>query len=238
MQPKDRILIALDVDSNEKAFAIIDEIRDYVGGFKINSLFNEEGPQIVKEIIEKGGKVFLDLKYHDIPNTVANYASAATKLGVYMFNIHSTGGFEMMKSCVESAEKTALEFNVKKPIILAVTVLTSIDQEALNKELNVNVSVEEQVVHLALLAKQAGCDGVVASAKETKLIKKACGDDFLVVTPGIRPLWASSGDQKRIVTPKQALEDGSDYLVIGRAITDQEDRVKAVKKIINELSFS
>jgi orotidine-5'-phosphate decarboxylase len=238
MMPKDRILIALDVDSSEKAFAIIDEVRDYVGGFKINSLFNEEGPQIVKEIVEKGGKVFLDLKYHDIPNTVANYAKAATKLGVYMFNIHSTGGFEMMKACVESAEKAALEFNTKKPIILAVTVLTSIDQEALNKELNVNISVEEQVVHLAKLAKQAGCDGVVASAKETKLIKEACGDDFIVVTPGIRPLWAASGDQKRIVTPKQALEDGSDYLVIGRAITGQEDKVEAAKKIVEELSLS
>ena len=236
MQPKNRILVALDVDNREEALAIIDETRDYVGGYKINSLFNEEGPQIVREVIEKGGKVFLDLKYHDIPNTVANYASAATKLGVYMFNIHSTGGFEMMKACVEAAEKAALEFNVKKPVIIAVTVLTSIDQEALNKELNVSSSVEEQVVHLALLAKQAGCDGVVASAKETKIIKEACGNDFLVVTPGIRPLWAASGDQKRIVTPKQALEDGSDYLVIGRAITGQKDRVEAAKKIVEEIS--
>ena len=230
MEAKDKIVIALDVDSAEKAKELVSELKDYVGVYKINSLFNEEGPSIVKEIVDNGGKVFLDLKYHDIPNTVANYAKAAAKMGVFMFNVHATGGFEMMKAAADAVKESE-----HKPLVLAVTVLTSIDQEALKNELNVNISVEEQVVSLAKLAKKAGMDGVVCSPKEIKLIREACGEDFVIVTPGIRTAWAATGDQKRITTPKDAVEAGSNFLVIGRPIVKAENRIEAAKKILKEI---
>lgn len=236
MDVKDKVILALDVDSAEKARALVSELKDYVGVYKVNSLFNELGPAIVEEINGNGGKVFLDLKYHDIPNTVANYARAATKLGVFMFNVHASGGFEMMKSAVESAKDASEDFSVKKPLVLAVTVLTSIDEEALNSELRVEGSVKDQVRHLAKLAKKAGMDGVVCSPKEIGIIREACGDDFVIVTPGIRPEWAVTGDQKRITTPKDAVEAGSDYLVIGRPIRGAENKVEAAKKILEEIS--
>ncbi|MBW2977719.1 orotidine-5'-phosphate decarboxylase [Candidatus Woesearchaeota archaeon] len=236
METKDKICLALDVDSAEKARALVKELHDYVGVFKINSLFNEAGPKIVKEIVDNGGKVFLDLKYHDIPNTVANYAKAATKMGVFMFNIHATGGLEMMKAAAEAVKETAESLDIKKPIVLGVTVLTSIDQDALNSELNVSGEVEAQVIHLALLAKKAGLDGVVCSPKEIKAIREACGNDFVIVTPGIRPAWSATDDQKRITTPKDAVEAGADYLVIGRPIRNADDKVEAAKKILEEIS--
>ena len=231
MNQKDKIFVALDVDSAEKALSLADELKDYVGGYKIGKqLFTAAGPELVKSIASHS-KVFLDLKYHDIPNTVAGAAKEAAKLGVYMFNIHASGGYEMMKAAVDAVKET----EGKKPLVLGVTVLTSIDQQKMNNEVRIPGDVKEQVIHLAKLSKQAGCDGVIASAKETKMIKEACGDDFLVVTPGIRPVWAASGDQKRVVTPSNALADGSDYLVIGRAITGQPDRIEAAKKINNEI---
>lgn len=230
VEAKDKIVIALDVDSAEKAKELVAELHDYVGVYKINSLFNESGPSIVKEIVDNGGKVFLDLKYHDIPNTVANYAKAAAKMGVFMFNVHTTGGFEMMKAAADAVKESE-----NKPLVLAVTVLTSIDQKALNDELKVSGTVEEQVVHLAKLAQKAGMDGVVCSPKEIKIIREACGDDFVIVTPGIRPTWAVTGDQKRITTPKDAVEAGSNFLVIGRPITGAEDRIEAAKKILKEI---
>lgn len=236
MEPKDKIILALDVDSSEKAKALVAELNEYVGVYKINSLFNDEGPPIVKEIQDNGGKVFLDLKYHDIPNTVANYAKAATKMGVFMFNVHATGGFEMMKAAADAVKETSAELGIEKPIVIAVTVLTSIDQEALNQELKVAGPVEEQVKNLALLAKKAGMNGVVCSPKEISIIREACGEDFVIVTPGIRPEWAAKGDQKRITTPKDAVEAGSNYLVIGRPIRGAEDRIDAAKKILEEIS--
>lgn len=232
MEPKDKIILALDVDSAEKAKALVSELRDYVGVYKINSLFNEEGPAIVKEIQQSGGKVFLDLKYHDIPNTVANYAKAAAKMGVFMFNVHASGGLEMMKAAADAVKEAGTE---QKPLVLAVTVLTSLDQEALART-GVSNPVEEQVKKLALLAKEAGMDGVVCSPKEISIIKEACGDDFVIVTPGIRPAWAASGDQKRITTPKDAVDAGVSYMVIGRAITGQPDKSEAAKKILDEIS--
>lgn len=231
MEAKDKIILALDVDSAEKAKELVSELHEYVGVYKINSLFNEEGPQIVKEIQDNGSKVFLDLKYHDIPNTVANYARAAAKMGVFMFNVHATGGFDMMKAAVDAVKEVE---TAQKPIILAVTVLTSLDQEALEK-VGVTNPVEDQVKKLALLAKEAGMDGVVCSPKEISIIRQACGEDFVIVTPGIRPVWAAKGDQKRITTPKDAVDAGSNYLVIGRAITGQPDKAEAAKKILEEL---
>jgi orotidine-5'-phosphate decarboxylase len=235
MEPKDRILIALDVDSAEKALALAGELKDYVGGYKIGKeLFTSAGPELVR-LISKHSKVFLDLKYHDIPNTVAGAAKAAANLGVYMFNVHASGGYEMMKAAADAVKQASEESGIKRPLVIAVTILTSINQEILNSELNIQGEVKDQVIHLAKLAKKAGLDGVVASAKETKLIREACGDDFIIVTPGIRPLWAAKGDQKRVVTPKDAVADGSDYIVIGRAITDQPDRVEAAKRILEEI---
>jgi len=153
-----------------------------------------------------------------------------------MMTIHTCGGMAMMKKAAESVKETANELGIKKPIVLGITVLTSVDLDVLNEELRISGTIEEQVVHLAKLAKQAGLDGVVASPKETELIKQACGEDFLVVTPGIRPRWSVADDQKRITTPRDAIKGGSDYLVIGRAITGQENKVEAVSKIIEELN--
>jgi len=224
---KDKIIVALDVSFSD-AVKIIEDVGDKVGYFKVNSLF-VENPGIVKVIKDNGGKVFLDLKFHDIPNTVANHCSVVKN--VDMLTIHTSGGLEMMKKAVEA-------FDSERPLLLGVTVLTSIDQERLNNELKVNGLVENQVVHLAKLAKKAGLDGVIASAKETKLIKQVCGGDFLVVTPGIRPAWSVKDDQKRVLTPKEAIDNGSDYLVIGRAITGQSDRKEAVRRILDELKLS
>jgi len=190
---------------------------------------------IIDKIKELGGKVFLDLKFTDIPFTVANHCKAATKKGIDMMTIHCCGGIEMMKKAAEATRATAEELNIKKPILLGITVLTSVDLDVLNEELRISGSIEEQVVHLAKLAKNAGLDGVVASPKETKLIKEACGPEFLVVTPGIRPKWSVADDQKRITTPADAIANGSDFLVIGRAITAQDDKVEAVRKIIEEI---
>lgn len=231
MESKDKIILALDVDSAEKAKALVAELHEYVGVYKINSLFNEAGPEIVKDIQDKGGKVFLDLKYHDIPNTVANYAKAAAKMGVFMFNVHALGGFEMMKVAVDAVNETSSE---NKPLVLAVTILTSMDQEALGK-IGITNPVEDQVKKLALLAKEAGMNGVVCSPKEISIIREACGEEFVIVTPGIRPAWAAIGDQKRITTPKDAVDAGSNYLVIGRPIVKADDRVEAAKKILAEL---
>lgn len=230
MGAKDRIILALDVDSAEKANSLVEELHEYVGVYKINSLFNEEGPSIVKSIQENGGKVFLDLKYHDIPNTVANYAKAAAKMGVFMFNVHASGGFEMMKAAADAVKGLC-----KKPIVLGVTILTSLDQKAMG-EIGIQGSVEGQVKRLALLAKKAGLDGVVCSPKEISIVREACGAEFVIVTPGIRPAWSETGDQKRITTPKDAVDAGADYLVIGRPIAEAEDRAEAARKVLKEIT--
>ena len=231
---KDKIITALDV-SYDDAVKLIESIRDNIGFYKVNALYVENA-DIIEKIKEFNAKVFLDLKFHDIPFTVANHCRAATKKGIDMMTIHCCGGLEMMKKAAEATRKTAEELGIKKPIVLGITVLTSIDLDGLNKELRINGTIEEQVVHLAKLAKEAGLDGVVASPKETALIKKECGNDFLVVTPGIRPAWSVADDQKRITTPADAIANGSDFLVIGRAITKSEDKVEAVRKIIKEIS--
>ena len=189
MEAKDKICLAIDVKTTEDAQALVSELKDYVGVYKVGKeLFTNVGPDIVKAIVDNGGKVFLDLKYHDIPNTVAKAGEAATKLGVYMFNVHCSGGKAMMEAVAESVKKTAEENNIPRPLVLGVTILTSISQEALNNELKVPGTVEEQVVHFAKLAQESGLDGVVASPKEIKAIRKACGKEFIIVTPGIRPV--------------------------------------------------
>ncbi len=233
---QERLVLALDVDSLEKAEELVDKLSNYVGVFKIGSqLFTAEGPKVVEMVNQKGGKVFLDLKFHDIPNTVAGAAEAATELGVYIFDVHASGGAEMMRSAVEASKRISLTSGKRRSLILGVTILTSLNQEILEKELGITARVEEQVRRLAKLAQAAGLDGVTASSWEIAEIRKACGRDFIILTPGIRPAGKSFGDQKRIMTPQEAIKLGADFLVIGRPITEASDPVEATKKILKEM---
>ena len=233
---KERLVLALDVDNFKKAEELVGKLSDYVGVFKIgNQLFSAEGPKIINMINDRGSKVFLDLKFHDIPNTVARAAEVATKLGVYIFNVHTSGGYEMMRAAAEASEKISLALGVRKPLILGVTLLTSINQEILEKEIGIKKRIEKQVVHLAKLAKTAGLDGVVASSWEIKEIRKACGENFVILTPGIRPAGKSSDDQKRVMTPREAIKLGADFLVIGRPIRNASNPVEAAKEILREM---
>ena len=233
---RERLVLALDVDDLKKADELVSKLSNYVGAFKIGSqLFTAEGAKVVNMVNEKGGKVFLDLKFHDIPNTVARAAEVATKLGVSIFNVHTSGGYEMMKAAAEATKKISVTLGIRKPLILGVTLLTSINQEILEKEIGIKKRLEEQVVHLAKLAKTAGLDGVVASSWEIKEIRKACGEDFVILTPGIRPVGKSSDDQKRIMTPREAVKLGADFLVVGRPIRNAANPIEAAKKILREM---
>ncbi|MBN2654772.1 MAG: orotidine-5'-phosphate decarboxylase [Nitrospirae bacterium] len=232
MSWKNKLIIALDVSDPDKALDIVDRLGDYAGVFKVGfELFVTAGPRIVEDIHKKNKKVFLDLKFHDIPNTVAKAAVAAARMGVYMFNVHTSGGLQMMKRCCDTVSEFCDKQGLVKPKMIGVTVLTSISSDMLKNELRVNHTIKTQVKHLAGVAKQAGMDGVVASPQEISLIKDSQGDDFLVVTPGIRPSWVLPDDQMRTATPKQALRDGADYIVMGRGILAQEDPVKTLELI-------
>ena len=233
---RERLVLALDVDDFKKADELVDKLSNYVGVFKIGSqLFTAEGAKVVNMVNEKGGKVFLDLKFHDIPNTVARAAEVAAKLGVYIFNVHTSGGYEMMKAAAEATKKTSFALGINKPLILGVTLLTSTNQEILEKEIGIKKGLEEQVVHLAKLAKAAGLDGVVASSWEIKKIRKTCGEDFIILTPGIRPAGKSSDDQKRVMAPREAIKLGADFLVIGRPIRNAANPAEAAKEILSEM---
>jgi orotidine-5'-phosphate decarboxylase len=236
MKPKDRIILALDVPGYEEAIRIVYKFEEHIEIFKVGSeLFTAVGPEIIKKINSMGKKVFLDLKFHDIPNTVAKSAAAAARLGVFMFNVHTLGGLEMMRKAAEVIRKISLNENIERPKLIGVTILTSMDQAALQDELGIAMRMGVQVKHLAGLAQRAGLDGVVASPVDTENIRAHFGKDFLIVTPGIRPSWASADDQKRMLTPKEALRRGADYLVIGRAILSQPDPVSALKRIEEEI---
>lgn len=233
---REKLVLALDVDDFKKAEELVGKLSNYVGVFKIgNQLFTAEGAKVVNMVNERGGKVFLDLKFHDIPNTVARAAEVATELGVYIFDVHISGGYEMMKTAAEASKKISLILGIRKPLILGVTLLTSINQEILEKDLGITRRLEEQVVHLAKLAKAAGLDGVVASSWEIKEVRKVCGEDFIILTPGIRPTVKSFDDQKRVMTPREAIKLGSDFLVIGRPIRNAANPVEAAKNILKEM---
>ncbi len=230
MKPQEKIIVALDVNTEAEALKLVKKLSAHVGVFKVGKeLFVSSGPSIIKKIHKLGGKVFLDLKFHDIPNTVAKAVDAACKLGVYMLTIHTSGGSEMMKAAADAAAPYK-----NRPIILGVTVLTSMDDKGL-KEINVCKTAEAQVLRLAKMAKKAGLTGIVSSAMEAKKLRKALGPDMALVTPGIRPLWSVKGDQKRIVTPKDAIKNGSSFMVIGRPITGHKDPVEAAKLIAEEI---
>jgi orotidine-5'-phosphate decarboxylase len=234
---KDRLVLALDIDNDQEALKIVAELKDYLGMFKVgHQLFTAYGPDIVRKITGMGGRVFLDLKYHDIPHTVAKAAAEAVKLGVSIFNVHALGGFDMMKATAESARETAEKQRVPLPIVLAVTVLTSMDEKSLRRDLKITRSLQREVRHLARLAQRAGLQGVVASPQEVKMLRRVVRGKFVILTPGVRPAWASRDDQKRIMTPAEAVTAGADYLVVGRPVLKAEDRKAAVKNILDEIT--
>jgi orotidine-5'-phosphate decarboxylase len=228
----DQLLIALDVESGAKAVALADSLRGLAGGFKIGSrLFTSEGPSIVRALVEKGDRVFLDLKFHDIPNTVAQAVAAATSLGVWMVNVHAAGGTQMMQAARDAARETAARAGVKPPLVIAVTVLTSMNAAAL-AETGCAGSVMEHVLRLAQLAQAAGLDGVVASPQETATIRQRCGGDFAIVTPGIRGSGAGQDDQQRTMSAGEAIAAGASYIVVGRPIIAAADPRAAAEELL------
>lgn len=225
-----KVIIALDTTDEQKALELVKLLKHKVSVFKVGlELFCSEGPVIVKKINDLGCKVFLDLKFHDIPNTVAGAARAALSTGAFMFNVHASGGREMMRKVRETVDSAELP---EKPIVIAVTVLTSLDESDLN-DINISKSPLEQVKTLALLTKESGLDGVVASPREITAIREVAGQDFVIVTPGVRPAWAQAGDQKRIMTPAEALDAGASYIVVGRPVTAAPDPVEAIDKLFS-----
>jgi orotidine-5'-phosphate decarboxylase len=234
--PKERIIFALDVDHFSEAQQWVNLLKGRVGMFKVGKqLFTHAGPKVVDMIRQKGQKVFLDLKFHDIPNTVAKAGEEATKLNVSVFDLHALGGFEMMKRAAEASRSAAKDLGIPKPLILAVTILTSMSEETL-KEVGIQGPVADEVARLASLSMKAGIDGVVASPQEIGIIRKTCGKDFLIVTPGIRSPSSKKDDQMRTLSPKEAILAGADLMVIGRPIREAKDPVEAVQKIIEDIS--
>lgn len=232
---KDRLIVALDIGEFDKAKGLVDLLYPTVKIFKVGSqLFTSCGPDIIKIIQRKGAKVFLDLKFHDIPNTVASAVRSATRWGIFMLTVHTLGGVDMLREAVESARVAAQQLQAEAPKILGVTVLTSMNNKSL-KKIGIKKDLKEMVVQLAESAKKAGLDGVVASAKELRLLRKTLGEDFVIVTPGIRPRGSSKADQKRVVTPREAIEKGADYIVVGRPITQAKNPKLEVEKILAEM---
>ncbi|HSI96381.1 MAG: orotidine-5'-phosphate decarboxylase [Methylophilaceae bacterium] len=226
-----KIVVALDFAEAKQALTFVDRLDPALCRVKVGKeLFTAEGPRLVEQLVGKDFGVFLDLKFHDIPNTVAKACEAAAKLGVWMLNVHASGGRAMME-----AARNAVDKSTHSPLLIAVTVLTSMDQAALN-EVGVSGELQDQVLRLALLTEQSGLDGVVCSAQEAPMLRSKVAQDFCLVTPGIRPATASKDDQSRIVTPADALRQGSSYLVIGRPITQAADPIKALQAIHAEIS--
>ncbi|KZN50991.1 orotidine-5'-phosphate decarboxylase [Pseudoalteromonas luteoviolacea] len=222
-----KVLIALDYDDESAALEFVSQLSPNECRLKVGKeMFTYFGPQFVKKLVDLGFDVFLDLKFHDIPNTVAKAVTAAAELGVWMVNVHASGGTEMMSK----AKEALAQYGDKAPLLIAVTVLTSMDQAQLSK-LGVEKTPQEQVLYLAKLAKEAGLDGVVCSAQEAESLKAELGEEFKLITPGIRPAGSDAGDQKRIMTPEKAIAAGSDYLVVGRPITKAEDPAQALRAI-------
>ena len=246
----ERVLVALDVASLEEATHVLDDVAGLVSGCKIGSqLFTAAGPAAVEAARKRGFRVFLDLKYHDIPNTVAAAVREATRLGVFMLNVHAAGGSAMMRAAAEAAVKAAGDFGVPRPLVLGVTVLTSLDRRTLQAELNVPLPVEAHVMHLAGIARASGLDGCVASPREVRALRVHLGSRWVIVTPGIRPAGDGgpreaagparatapfNDDQARVATPRAALAAGADYLVVGRPITAAGDRRAAAEALLRE----
>ena len=233
---RDRLIVALDTDDGEDIDWLSGTLIEVVPWVKIGfQAFSTLGTKAFPWLSARGHKVFLDLKFHDIPNTVARDVGTMTKHGANMINMHASGGFEMMQTARDSADDAAYEADIPRPILLGVTVLTSIDETGFQQNFGSERQITKQVVYLAQLAQEAGLDGVVASPLEIEPIRKACGDNFLIVTPGIRPEWAETGDQRRITTPAEAIRRGADYIVVGRPIIEADDPLEAAGMILDEM---
>jgi orotidine-5'-phosphate decarboxylase len=233
-----RLIVGLDVPTKEEALKLASLLAEDAAALKIGmELLYAEGPSIVDEVIEKtGARVFVDSKFHDIPNTVAGAARSITAHKPWMLNVHCSGGKEMMSAAANAADEKARELRVTKPLVIGVTVLTSIDEAILRDELGVDASPADHVAHLARLAKESGLDGVVASPLEIETVRSACGERFLIVTPGIRPEWSQKGDQKRVMTPKEAIAKGADYIVVSRPVIKADDPLAAAHRILEEMA--
>ena len=233
-----RILVALDVETAAQAMSVSNQLRGHVGGFKIGKqLFTAEGPSIVRALSDRGDRVFLDLKFHDIPNTVAGAVAATIPTGAWMVNVHASGGRTMMKAAAEAATAAAAKHQRPRPLVIGVTVLTSLEAADL-RETGIERSVLDQVVHLATLAQDSGLDGVVASPQEIAAIRAACGPDFLIVTPGIRTTTGKprTDDQARALGPTEAIEAGASFLVIGRPIVAATDPRAAADQMAADIA--
>jgi orotidine-5'-phosphate decarboxylase len=229
MTPKDRLIVALDLPDATQARAMVDRLAGQVGMFKVGSqIFTAAGPDFVREIVARGEKVFLDLKYHDIPHTIAGAVSSGSQLGVSLMTVHALGGAEMLEAAVGALPAMGVR-------LLAVTILTSHSEDGLDA-VGLTGTLAESVRRLALLAREAGADGVIASPQEVALVREACGSDFLIVTPGIRPAGSARGDQPRAATPAAARAAGADYLVVGRPVLEAADPVAAAASIVREMA--
>ena len=233
---KDRIILALDVDTMEEAEKLVVELKDYVGCFKVGlQLFTSCGFKPFEMIKKHGSKAFFDGKFHDIPNTVARACVNLLNRGVNFFDVHTSGGSKMLSTTVKLSKEYAKKYNMPEPTIIGVTLLSSFGQKTLTTELGVDKSLDEYVLNLSEVAKQVGLDGVLASASEAKEIRKHVGEDFIIICPAIRPTWSVVNDQIRVVTPTDAIKSGVDYMVVGRPVTQAEDKISAIKMIIDEI---
>jgi len=232
MKPEDRLIVALDFDNEKSAMELAYKLEGRMKMFKVGSqLFTACGPSVVAKLRKRGYEVFLDMKYHDIPNTVAGAASAAASLGVFMMTLHASGGAEMMLRAREAVEKKA---QTHPPLLIAITALTSLTANGL-ESIGMEGDVKTAVIRLARLAQSSGMDGAVSSPEETAVLRAALGEGFKLITPGIRPAGKAAHDQKRIATPSAAIAAGADYLVVGRSITQAPDPAKACVDILNEI---
>ena len=230
LQPRDRLIVALDVPGATQARLIVQTIGEAATTYKIGKqLFTAEGPQVVRDLVSSGRRVFLDLKFHDIPSTVAAAVKAASELGVSMLTVHASGGSKMLKAAAEAASQTAAQ-----PLVLAVTVLTSLSDSDF-PELGISGNVLGQVLRLGALARSAGCGGLVASAQEARELRREMGEGFAIVTPGIRPAGSAAADQARVATPRDAITAGATHLVVGRPILDAADPAKVAAGIVKEI---
>ena len=233
---QNQLIVALDVEDLAAASELVTTLSDDVKWFKIGKqFFTSVGPNSVKLLQKAKKNIFLDLKFHDIPNTVTGAVESGTTIGANMINMHASGGFEMMRAAREAAEKQASELGILQPTLLGVTILTSVDEANFQCDFGTQRKLEDQVAYLAELSQKAGLDGVVASPLEIKLIRKVCGDNFVIVTPGVRPTWAAANDQQRVMTPAEAIDAGADYIVVGRPITASDNPCEAARTILQEI---
>jgi orotidine-5'-phosphate decarboxylase len=235
--PGSRLIIALDFPQLEPALLLARQIAPRVGMLKVGlELFNSAGPPAIESLRAGGARIFYDSKFYDIPNTVAGAAAAAGRLGVSMLNVHALGGRAMMQAAKEGALRGAAEAGFPPPLVIAVTIVTSLGERELRHDLGLAGPPHDLVIRLASLAKESGLDGVVCSVREVPDIKRTCGPDFLAVTPGIRPTWAAAGDQVRVATPQDAIAAGADYLVVGRPVTRADDPAEALAKLLSDMT--